>query len=349
MKLWLTADEIHTYVTNSTDPKIRIQALREVCGMEDNQPLTELSLGTLMGAVERLSKQFTTTFHKNKWEIDALCQDYHPIKGVYPELIDGVWEAVQYMCEATIASHRQKGPFQRMADTFSKRFSYSVDRALGQLSVPIDGGKLIVQERNVNAHKFLFFFVEDYHHFWENKNNEAMVSFFIQQFLQKTKDEKMKSLILHYENLNNSILPNASTLDRLGFQSYHQTGLDYGSVFLFVNEAPDMFHQHLPRGFYLAEFEKDEQVSFVLETIQHIIDKIEPGADLYSLEEGLQLTVHDRMFHLRFRYKNNQLDIKVDEQVDYRYTTFMEISVAVNDNPSSRKRKLTKLVRELKK
>lgn len=124
----------------------------------------------------------------------------------------------------------------------------SIDKTLTEkVYIEIDGGSLVVQADTVGQNKFLYFFVRKYDLFWRNPTNDQTVLTIISSYLEQVKAEGCQAVILHYENLNNSIFPEPEDLEKLGFERHECDDMEF--------ETPELFDAHLPRGYYIHKFQ----------------------------------------------------------------------------------------------
>lgn len=113
----------------------------------------------------------------------------------------------------------------------------------------INEGVMRVIEENVGSHKYLFFLTRDMEFLYCDDAYLPTIEKIMHFYLNQTKKEEMESLILQYENLNNADID--VDLEGMGFERYEQDGEVYEERFQFIDDAPDLFWDHLPRGFYI--------------------------------------------------------------------------------------------------
>jgi hypothetical protein len=349
MKTCISFDQLNEYLLLREDEKEalydkRFDMLIDLFSFSKNVVMNErlFSIDTMLSVVEKNAKNIKLDHSKlrGKWEVTIVLKNMEVIEKEKIELVDGLWNAVCRICDITIQNEGINSFIQNELG-FNKAFPYPISSDLGNIVVDINGGQLLVEEKNVGDNKFIFFFMRNEDKFWKNKDNKDMVNFFVSRFVDKAIKENMSSVILQYENLNNSIFP--SNLDELGFERYEQDGIYYGSSFLFLNKAPKIFNHHLPRGFYLKEIKKNTKSVF----LQNILDKLAiEFNNMYADNLCDDLFVEHSGEEYRISLKREDIGIRftVNKKVKYQFKSVISHLFDFNDSETTQNFKIDQLV-----
>ena len=121
--------------------------------------------------------------------------------------------------------------------------------------IEFNGGILHVIEENAGEHKYILFMSQDTEFFYREERYQQIIGMILSFYLKKAKNERVASVILSYENLNNAHID--VDLEALHFERHEQDSEALNGKFSFIQQAPRLFSAHLPRGFYFHEVGKN--------------------------------------------------------------------------------------------